>query len=303
MAEVRELFADRIQTMESSGKYKSLELVYHVLDVEADGDYLTVNGVMYPATTEHYALEAVRAEAPAVMYGMARKELRITEKIDEHQYKVGVIYEYSGIASPSSADDDRDAGDRTISFSGAAGTRHITHSLRTLEKSAGLPDYQGAINVDNAGNINGVEILAPSLTFSETHFMTYKKFKISYIRRLSSLQGCVNSKAFRGFEAGEVRFDGFSATRRGSKREDQYEISLQFSVIPNQSATKVQGLRIPAKQGWDYVWYKTRPESESEDKPAGSRLEGYYIEQLYKLADFALLGIKTTPFTPVVEEA
>ena len=68
--------------------------------------------------------------------------------------------------------------------------------------------------MDHAQNIAGVDVLSPTLSFTETHYMTYKKFKISYIRDLNSLQGKVNSKSFRGFEAGEVRFDGFSVQAR-----------------------------------------------------------------------------------------
>jgi hypothetical protein len=302
-ANVSELFADRVQTMESSGKYKSIELFYLANNVVVDSPVIYINSVAYPVTTEHAALEAVRKEAPRVMYGMARKELRISEKVNETAYKVGVTYAYSGTESPDNADDDRDMGDRTISFSGAGGTRHITHSLRTLYRSEGMPDYGGAINVDNAGNIHGIDIPAPMLTFSETHFMTYKKFKVSYIRQLMKLEKCVNDKAFRGFEKGEVFFDHFDAVRRGTKREDLYEVTFHFAVIPNQPEMMVQNIKVPAKDGWDYVWYKTTPESKGEKKSTGAKLDGCAIEQIYQLADFGLLGIKTGPFTPVVEKA
>ena len=310
-ATVTELFADRIQTIESNGKYKSMELFYLVKGAVADVQVIYINSVAYPVTTEYVALEAVRSHAPRVMYGMARKELRISQKINETTYKIGVTYDYSGTESPDNSDNDRDAGDRTIAFSSSGGTRHITHSYETIKTAGNAPDQKGAINVDHANNINGVDVLAPTLTFTETHYMTYKKFKISYIRDLNSLQGKINEKSFRGFEAGEVRFDGFNAARRGTKRDDLYEITFQFSVIPNQPAQTIQGLEIPKKIGWDYIWFRAKPKSSKVDyappdssQGAGggdvtSEIEGAYIERIYQFADFGKLQIKTSPFTPV----
>lgn len=305
-ATVTELFADRIQTIESNGKYKSMELFYLVKGAAVgDVKVIYINGVSYPKTTEYEALEAVRAKAPKAMYGMARKELRISQKINETTYKIGVTYDYSGTELPDNSDDDANAGDRTINFSSSGGTRHITHSFETISKIGNAPDQKGAINVDHAQNIAGVDVLSPTLSFTETHYMTYKKFKISYIRDLNSLQGKVNSKSFRGFEAGEVRFDGFSASRRGTKRDELYEITFQFSVIPNQPAQTIQGLSIPAKDGWDYIWYRTKKKEQTKtgEGESGSdvvsEIEGAYIERICQRADFGKLQIKTSPFTPV----
>jgi len=310
-ATVTELFADRIQTIESNGKYTSMELFYLARNVVADLQVIYINNVAYPATTEYFALEAVRASSPRVMYGMARKDLRISEKIDETTYKIGVTYDYSGTESPDNSDNDADAGDRTITFSSSGGTRHITHSYETITTVGNAPYQNGAINVDGNNNINGVDVLSPTLCFTETHYMTYKKFKISYIRDLNSLQGKINDKQFRGFEAGEVRFDGFTASRRGTKREDLYEITFQFSVIPNQPAQSIQGLEIPAKLGWDYVWFGAKlkativdyaPPDSSQGAGGGdvvSDIDGAYIERIYQLGNFGKLMIKTSPFTPV----
>lgn len=310
-ARVQELYADRVQTIESSGKYTSLELSFLAEDVVMDSDVVLINNVAYPASTEHFALEAVRAFAPRKIYGMSRQELRIAEKINETAFKVAVTYGYSGSSHPGSEDDDVDVGDRTITFSGAAGTRRITHSFKTLEHIGDAPDQDGAINVDSEHNIHGVDVLDPSLSFSETHYMTYKKFKISYIRDLNALQGKVNNEQFRGFEAGEVRFDGFSAHRRGTKRDDLYEVTFNFSVIPNQPAREIHGLDIPAKQGWDYIWFRTRKEEKVDyappDSPGGqgavtSKVVGAYIERVYQRGNFGKLKIKTTPFVPVGED-
>lgn len=312
---VTELFTDRTQTIESSGKYVSLELFYLARDIVLKSDLVVINGIAHPATTEYYALEAVRATAPKAIYGMARNELRIVEKIDDGSYKIAVKYDFSGSQSPGQEDDDFDIGDRTIAFSGSGGTRHITHSFETLQKIGVAPDEGGAINVDKDQTINGVDVLAPALSFTETHYMTYKKFNIRYIRDINALQGKVNDKQFRGFAAGEVRFDTFAASRHGSKREDLYEITFYFSVIPNQPAMEIHGLAIPAKEGWDYIWYRTRKEeARTESAPEGSSdgqgsagdvvndITGAYIERIYQRGDFGKLRIKTGPFVPIGDE-
>ncbi len=311
-ATVNELYADRVQTIESNGKYTSLELFFFAKDVVMESEFILINNVSYPATTEYFALEAVRAVAPKTIYGMARKELRIAEKINETAFKVGVTYDYSGTSWPGNEDDDVDVGDRTIVFSSSGGMRHITHSYSTIRRIGAAPDEGGAINVDTEHNIHGVDVLAPSLSFSETHYMTYKKFKITYIRDLNALQGKVNNKQFRGFEAGEVRFDGFTASRRGTKRDDLYEITFNFSVIPNQPSQTINGLDIPAKDGWDYIWFRTKKKENVDYAPEGSsggqgtgvvtsEIEGAYIERIYQRGDFGKLKIKTTPFVPVGE--
>ena len=44
-ATVTELFSDRIQTIESNGKYSSMELFYLAKNVEVDSDVIIINGV------------------------------------------------------------------------------------------------------------------------------------------------------------------------------------------------------------------------------------------------------------------
>lgn len=308
MTKVRELFADRTQVMESNGQYASLELVYVVEEVLVPSETIYINGKSYPATAEHYALDAVRKTSPASLYGMARKNLRIVMKINESAYKVGVTYEYSGSASPGSEDNDRDVGDRTMQISGTLNQKHLTHALKIVSKSPHLAENGGAINRDHDGTIHGVDVVSPQLTFSETHYFTYKNFTIRYIKNLYALQGCVNDAAFRGFAAGEVRFDTFDAHRKGTKRSDLYEVTYNFTVIPNQPAVTQHGLDIPAKDGHDYLWLhtlrKTALDSESQRHSSGlsSDVDGYYIGRVYPRANFARLKIKTAPFSPIGEE-
>jgi hypothetical protein len=306
MATVTELFAERTQVMESSGQYSSLELVYMVKDVSSTSDYVYIGNTPYPASEEHFALSAVREHAPTAMYGMARRNLRIADKVDNSTYKVTVTYEYSGSSSPGSEDSDRDAGDRTIQFSGSVGQRHLTHALRIIKKSSHLPDDGGAINRDHDGTIHGVDVVSPQLTFSETHYFTYKTFTISYIKTLYAMQGTVNNAAFRGFEKGEVRFDTFSASRRGTKRSDLYEVTYSFTVIPNQASINQHGLEIPAKEGHDYLWLHTvnKQPGDGSKLSAGliSDVDGYYIGQVYPRANFARLKIKTSAFSPIGDD-
>lgn len=308
MPTVKELYAERTQVMESNGQYASLELVYLVEDAIATSETITISGTSYSATTEHYALEAVRSWSSASMYGMARRDLRIVEKISENSYKVAVVYEYSGSSSPGMEDNDRDIGDRTMQISGSISQKHLTHALTIVEKTDHLPDDGGAINRDHDGTIHGVDVVSPQLTFSETHYFTYKSFTIRYIKTLYELQGTVNDGAFRGFEKGEVRFDTFTASRKGSKRSDLYEVTFNFTVIPNQPAVNQHGLNIPAKEGHDYLWLhtlrKTDADSESQQFSSGltSDVDGYYIGRVYPRANFARLKIKTSPFSPIGEE-
>lgn len=308
MVKVRELYAERTQVMESSGQYASLELMYLVEEVVVTSETIYINGISYPATTEHYALSAVRSESRSSMYGMARRDLRIAAKISENAYKVAVTYEYSGSSSPGSEDNDRDAGDRTMQISGSVSQKHLTHALKIVDKTNHLPDDGGAINRDHDGTIHGVDVVSPQLTFSETHYFTYKSFTIRYIKTLYELQGTVNDSAFRGFEKGEVRFDTFTASRKGSKRSDLYEVTFNFTVIPNQPAMEQHGLSIPAKEGHDYLWLhtlrKTDADTDSLRFSSGltSDVDGYYIGRVYPRANFARLKIKTSAFSPIGDQ-
>ena len=111
---------------------------------------------MFGADNEDDALAAARSKAAShTVSGMVLDSLEVTERINDDTWKVKAVYEAEDGETP----DTPDTGDETSSFAfdTGGGTMHRNQSLKTVSKVPNdAPDFNGAIEVDNEGNVNGV---------------------------------------------------------------------------------------------------------------------------------------------------
>lgn len=182
-----------------------------------------------------------------------------------------------------------DAGnsDPAVSFDTTGGTRHLNRSLATTSITpAEATNYGGAIEVDGEGNVNGVDVTMPVMTFSETHTFAPSKVTTAYRKQLFLLTGTVNQTAFRGFAIGEVLFLGAS----GQKNGEFWDITFKFAVSPNRTNIKVSDtVTVAKKRGWDYLWVRF-----GEKAVQGALLKvpiAAYVERVYEDGDFSQLGL------------
>lgn len=169
---------------------------------------------------------------------------------------------------------------------------HISTSRRTVAASgvggATAIDFDNAICVDSeTGQVKGVDIQVPSISFTETHHIPQSSFTSAYKRRLSLLVGTVNSGVFRQYDTGEVLFTGVSGARQSGGR--YWELTYSFAVSPNEENYTIGSINLGLKRGWEYPWayYK-------KSLVGGAivrKVKYAYIEEIYSYSDFKDIGI------------
>ena len=274
-AKVEEAYSEREQTVNAKGEVTEIEIPYFVFGVD----------------DEDAALAAARSKAASRrVSGMALESLEVMERVNGDTWKVKAVYE----AEEGETPDNPDAEEETSSFAfdTGGGTMHRNQSLKTVARVPDdAPDFNGAIEVDNEGNVNGVDVTMPVLNFTETHTMSGSRVSTAYKKNVAALTGTVNRSSFRGFASGEVLFLGASGTKRSKKASAPWEITFRFAVSPNQSGLSVGKLTVPNKRGWDYLWVRYADKVSDNRKNVVKEPVAAYVEQVYPEGDFGNLGL------------
>ena len=272
---VEEAYSERDQTINAKGEVTEIEIPY----------------LVFEAADEDAALAAARTKAASrTVSGMVLDELEVTERVNKDTWKVKAIYKDEDSDDPDEPDEDEET--TSFAFDTGGGTMHRNQSLKTVSKVPNdAPDFNGAIEVDNEGNVNGVDVTMPVLNFTETHVMKGSRVSTSYKKSVAALTGTVNRSGFRGFSAGEVLFLGASGTKRGKKNDSPWEITFRFAVSPNQSSLQVGKLKVSNKRGWDYLWVRYADKVAENKKNVIKEPVAAYVEQVYPEGDFGNLGL------------
>ena len=271
---VEEAYSERDETIDAKGNVTEVEIPYLVFGV----------------SDESAALAAARPKVKTVS-GMSLESIEVVERVSGDTWKVKAIYEVDD--DGEQPDDTGEEEDTTVfAFDTGGGTKHLNQSIKTDGKYPNdAPDFAGAIEVDNEGNVNGVDVTMPVLNFTETHTLAGSRVSTSYKKTLASLTGTVNRSGFRGFSAGEVLFLGASGTKRSKKSSAPWEITYRFAVSPNQAGLQVGDIKVARKYGWDYLWVRYADKVAEGGKNVVKKPVGVYVEMVYPEGDFGNLGI------------
>lgn len=277
MARVEEAYGERDQTVDAKGNVTEIEIPY----------------LVFGAADEDEALSAARSSASGkTIKGMELESIEVVERINGDTWKVKAVYAEEDDGTETDIEDDGDEETVSFAFDTGGGTMHLNQSFKTVSKSPNdAPDFNGAIEVDNEGNVNGVDVTMPVLNFTETHTMAGSRVSTSYKKTIASLTGTVNRSSFRGFAAGEVLFLGASGTKRSKKLGAPWEITFRFAVSPNQSSLAVGKLKVSNKKGWDYLWVRYADKVADNKKNVVKEPVAAYVEQVYPQGDFGNLGL------------
>lgn len=272
---VEEAYSEREQTINAKGEVTEIEIPY----------------LVFEAADEDAALAAARTKAASrTVSGMVLDEVEVTERVNKDTWKVKAIYKDEDSDDPDEPDEDEEP--TSFAFDTGGGTMHRNQSLKTVSKVPNdAADFNGAIEVDNEGNVNGVDVTMPVLNFTETHTMNGSRVTTSYKKSVAALTGTVNRSGFRGFSAGEVLFLGASGTKRSKKPNAPWEITFRFAVSPNQSGLQVGKLKVSQKKGWDYLWVRYADKVADNKKNVIKEPIAAYVEQVYPDGDFGNLGL------------
>jgi hypothetical protein len=255
--------------------------------------------------TSYSSAEAKGEEiAPRLIGSHRRKNLNLDSQGNGF-YLVSANYHNPAV---NAGDGEGDGGEEpkpaTFEFDTTGGTEHITQAYRGEDKTTAagatgqkgyfvvegaapdtpVPNLDGAINVQG-DQVQGVDVPVPAFTFNETWHFPSTFVLASYIRTLYLMTGRINSKPWRIFDAGEVKFHG----ARGliTQGQSSVAVNFNFTAIPNRTFTV--GYAEITKFGHDHmsVQYET---SEDHDHII-KRPKLVYIECTGPSGDFADLLI------------
>lgn len=276
-ARVEEAYGERDQTVDAEGRITEIEIPYLVFGVADEDD----------------ALAAARATAAArTVEGMTLGSVEVVERVNGDTWKVKAVYEEEDSDEDDPEPDPGDEESFSTSFDTSGGTKHVMQSRQTVTRLPDeAPDFGGAIEVDNEGNVNGVDVTMPVFNFEETHTMAGSRVTTSYRRNIAALTGTMNKSSFRGHSAGEVLFLGASGSKRSRKANAPWEITFRFAVSPNEGGIKVGDITVPQKYGWDYLWVRYADKVAGDGKALVKKPVAVYVERVYPTGDFGNLGI------------
>ena len=226
----------------------------------------------------------------------------------DDSWLVTVNYEKIG------ADDPTQVGPlkRVRSFDTTGGTQTVTQSRggaagESVWGPAGQlqgqnkPSMYGAINVDDRG-VNGVDIVVPQLTWTESYDVPSSYVTSAYIRAVHLLTGTVNLAAFRGFLKNEVLFLGMTGQQEwdAQRGDGPFSLSYRFSATPNRG-NEAFGASLPPeaigdiaaynKYGHDFLWVKYASQDDQNNNIVIRKPLFVYINKVYPDGDFSKLGI------------
>jgi hypothetical protein len=256
-------------------------LTYYIFDSSpSGGSVLTAGPAVYAALLN---------EAPLTFNGWVRRAVNIRpSKTTTAQGIWEGTADYGDIGRPQTNSSD-------VSFQTSGGSQRVTRGISRVSAygvGATVNDFDGGINVRQVGNglagyePQGIDITAPVCTKSYNYFLPSAYITDRYQNNLFLLTGCVNNARFKGFDPGELLFMGANLNQRGS---DDCQCQFNFSGSPNGHGLTVAGITGIDKRGWDYLWTFWIPDPTG----LGAAVARVYVEQVYKYADFRLLGIGT----------
>lgn len=241
---------------------------------------------------ESSAIDYVHANIPRKHENIPLQNVTCDEQLDTSIFVVSVTYAEDNPNVGASGDEKYSYG---FSFETGGGTKKVIVPRKTIAVWPSGSLYPGAVNVDNAGNVNGVDIVSPVMNFMETHTLKASKVTESYKKKIAMMTGSVNADTFRSYEPGEVLFLGASGSRRGKDRSDYWEITFRFSVSPNIVDETIPNFPPKiTKRGWDYLWFQFSPEIQTDADGKKIRIrvpKAAYIDQVYPYKDFKDLEI------------
>jgi len=223
-------------------------------------------------------------------------------------WKVIVNYEKIG------ADDPTQSGPlkRARSFDTTGGTQTVTQSRGGEDgervygpagelQGQNIPTMYGAVNVDDRG-VNGVDIVVPQLTWTESYDVPSSYVTNAYIRAVHLLTGTVNVAAFRGFRQREVLFLGMTGSQEwdAQRGDGPFSLSYKFSATPNRG-NEAFGASLPPdpigdiafynKYGHDFLWVKYATQDDQNNNIVIRKPLFVYVNKVYPDGDFSKLGI------------
>lgn len=180
--------------------------------------------------------------------------------LQEPQHEPGDTFEFAKITVNFTT-----KGQTTTRFYGFSDNNSCTPYVEGDESKTRLwqTTQHGAFVGVTEDEIQGVEVIIPTLEFTVTKEFPSSAITMAQVRALYSLTGTVNADKFLGFSPGELLYKGVDANYNDGKWSLTYEFAAQPNVsnlvitapVLNKQQQVVTGVfEVGDKKGWDYLW-------------------------------------------------
>ncbi len=256
----------------------------------------TYNALGYATSGAAVAAVSTTAPTSVVLDGFVLAKRTFNSKSlddggSEGKYRVDV--NFSHVDNPQNEDDQlQNPGDSEEAFDFAGANVNIKRALAQEQynktgKTA--PNYTSAasgrpVNVVGS-DVQGVDVLAPSGTWRETHLIDSATVDDAWLTDRYDLIGKVNDSTFRSFDAEEALFTRISGTRQGT---GTWRVSYEFAI--NKADSVLDPNDTPrARLGWRYAWNLFETGADAANSRIREESLSTLIAQIYDLGDFSIL--------------
>lgn len=227
----------------------------------------------------------VSAGTPVMFDGYYRQNIDLVPK-GNGLWDVEVPY--------GAVDSDSAAGSVSFTFDTTGGSAHITQAKQHVAShvlNGNPPNHNGAINVTDSGP-EGTDITVSQFSWVEnwTLPIVYASFAVAMLNK--AVTGKINSNAFRGFPAGQVKFDG-AVISASSQDPEQATGTYKFTQSDDSYDAMPAFKAGITKKGWEYIWAEFEKEEDEGAKRIIQPPVAAHVERVYDAADFSILGIGT----------
>ena len=227
--------------------------------------------------------------------GVPRKNIRARVYPGHYDlWDIVVVYAYGSAETPGGPNPS-DIGEERESWTTRGERIHITQAIQHIDdfpestEENPVPNHGGTINV-TPEKIEGVDIDNAGFSFVVRKLVESSAMTTGYRQALFTASNRVNSATWRGFQPGELRLVSVEANQRDS---ESWELTFQFQAIQNVENQTIGGIEGVSKLGHEYIWgeYETQVVDDNGVKSTRKVLQSLHVEQVYKLADFNVLGL------------
>lgn len=286
MAQLIEITGSRQAKLHRLGKKatSTVDVKYHCLDATSDTEVHSLCNSFFSAN-RFYDISGI---------------LFLVESYDI-SHLGGDVWEVNAHYETLGSDDEGAPLKRTRQFDTTGGT--ITQKLGLSERryGDGAPEMQNAVNWDGE-QVNGVEVMVPALSWTETYDVPSVFVTAAYIRMLATMSATTNDNVFRSFARGEVLFVGATGSQQwdNEKGDGPWNLSYKFIANPNQDGTNLAPLDIGditgiLKRGHEFLWTVFESQQSSSATALVAKPKFVYVNQVYRESNFASLGIGVNP--------
>lgn len=191
-----------------------------------------------------------------------------------------------------------EVGDFSWSFDTTGGTKHVTQALEHIQSyvpgGATAVDHNGAIGVNENGDVEGVDVPDRAFKWTENHKLLLADNGWEFTDIIDQLTGTVNDATFRGKAAGTVVFGGGTG---GQSLKDPLilDLTVRFEYSLAVTGRTVGTIAAVAKGGWEYLWVEYETTDGGAAKRPAKKPRQVNVDRVHEEGDFSLLGIGTEP--------